>query len=370
MKPTEEVERVIRQTGCEASEQMRERLWQDIAQAKRQTPGPDLTSGSLGRILMDSRIVRTALLVSLLAAGGIAVAMGVKAYRYHFVGRGWDGSYHFRAAPENGETTYRGDGVAIRSNDPNHVIDIEQTRKDLEETAILRQVNARELVLVLDRTVNGHFYRTHQYKYTLADGRTQISGESSPGWPIERTPEQIDKDRQEIEELHRQGKRELVGVIEKQVDGALDRLCTYEYVLADGRKQRTSEGDPELPFLNVVTPEQTREIWALRGAKQGEFLGYSDREVHGCTIAFETYVFTLSDGTVVTHAVGGAKGRQEQLTARDNEEFERLVRAGEGVDLDAYEEEIEGRTFVFRPQRFVLSDGSEVIWAIGKPTDR
>ena len=38
-------------------------------------------------------------------------------------------------------------------------------------------------------------------------------------------------------------------------------------------------------------------------------------------------------------------------------------------ELDAYQEEIQGRIFTFRPQRFLLSDGTELIMSRGTPAD-
>jgi hypothetical protein len=43
--------------------------------------------------------------------------------------------------------------------------------------------------------------------------------------------------------------------------------------------------------------------------------------------------------------------------------------AKSGQDLGTYEEEVKGRTFVFTRQRFVLGDGTELIWSRGEPKD-
>jgi len=321
---------------------------------------------------MNSRIAKVALVLGLVAAGSIATAVGVRVYRYHFEGRGKDGAYHFSREPEvlyesaeTGVTVSRGGGVTIGSNDPN--LDVEQMQKDLEEVAILRQADERELLGVVDTEVNGHLHRTLRYKYTLSDGRTHTTGEGDPSGRVERTPEQIEKDHEEVARLREQGKRELVEVIDTLVEDALDRTCIFEYRLADGRTLRVGEGDPELPPVNSLESERTHEVWKLRRLKQGEYLGYSERDVHGRTFTFETYIVTLSDGTVVTHAVGKAKDFKTSLTPADWEEFRSLREAGAGEDLGTYEEEIRGIPFVFERTLYILSDGTEFVWSYGAP---
>lgn len=323
-----------------------------------------------------SRAWKIAAVVALICTGAVAAAVvGVKVYRYHFEGKGADGTYHFSGerqtvyeSPEGGFTVGRGSSVSITSDDPNFTIDVEQTRQDLEEIAVLRQEDARELVGVVDTEVNGYFHRTYRYKYTLSDGRTMTMGEGGPDEQAEGTPEQIEKDHQEIAQLRQQGERELVGVVDTLIEEDLHRVCTYKYVLADGREMTVGEGDPELlPPAKPLATEKITEIWRLRRLKEGDFLGYSDAEVHGRTFTFETYVFTLSDGTVVTHAVGERKGLKTHLTEADWEEFRSLMDAGEGEDLGTEEKVVEGRVFSFDRQRFVLSDGTEFIWSVGDP---
>jgi len=313
---------------------------------------------------------------AVICGGAIAAAVGVKMYRYHFEGRGTDGSYHFSTEPEivyessqTGVAVSRGGSVSIGSNDPNFTIDVEQTQKDLEEIAALREKDARELVGVVDTEVNGNFHRTLRYIYTLSDGRTHAMGEGDPDRRAQRTPEQIEKDHEEIARLRERGERELVRVIDTQIGEDLHRHCSYRYVLADGRSVKVGEGAPEQPSpAKPLGVETIEEIWRLRRLKQGDFLGSSDRDVHGRTFTFETYIFTLADGTVVTHAVGEPKGLKANLTDADWEEFRSLRDAEEGEELGTYEETVKGRVFSFVRQRFVLSDGTEIIRSVGVPT--
>jgi hypothetical protein len=314
---------------------------------------------------------------ALVGTGAVTAAVvGVKIHQYYFEGRGIDGAYHFSTGPEvvyqspqGNFSVAVGHSTVISSNDPNFTIDVEQTRKDLDEVAILRQQGAGELVGVIDTEVNGHFHRTFQYKYTLSDGRTHTLGEGDPDAQVHRTPEQMERDHQEIKQLRQRGERELVRVIDAQVGDSLQRTCSYQYVLADGYTTTVGESDPDLqPPTIVLSPEQTQEMWRLRMLKQGDFLGYLDRDVHGRTFTFETWRLTLADGTVVTHGVGEPKGAKSKLTEADWAEFRDLRAAGKGVDLDAYEEDVKGRMFLFHPQQFILSDGTEFIWSVGKPS--
>ena len=322
-----------------------------------------------------------AVIAVLIGAGAIATAVGVRVYRYHFEGRGRDGEYHFSTEPEviykrtyldpNGaEKTYsimRGGSASVGAAD---AIDTEQARKDLEEIALLRQQDIRELVGVIDTEVNGHFHRTFRFKYVLSDGRVQTVGEGDPDKKETINPVQIEKDQEQIELLREKGERELIRVIDTEIESELHRTCTYKYVLADGREKTIGESDPEL--AQPATPlgtERIDEIWRLRRLNKGEFLGYEDRQVQGRTFTFDTYVFTLSDGTVVTHGVGEPKGLKTSLTESDWEEFRNLRQAGAGEDLGTYEQEVKGRLFVFNRQRFVLSDDTEIIRSSGTPKD-
>ena len=164
--------------------------------------------------------------------------------------------------------------------------------------------------------------------------------------------------------------KELVGVADTLKEGNLFRVCRYKYTLADGRKRIVAENDPELPPpVWVPSPEQVGEIWRLRGLKQGEFLGDQDKQILGKTITFETYIFTLSDGMKVTHSVGEVKGKRINLIAADHEALRKLEEANRGEYLGTEMSEVRGRKFSFRRERFVHSDGTEVIQSKGEPMD-
>jgi hypothetical protein len=325
------------------------------------------------------RVWKVAAVIAIVTGvGAIATAVGVKVYRYHFEGRGRDGEYHFSTEPEviykrtyldpNGaERTYTVSHSRWVSVGAANATDAEQAGQDLEEIALLRQQDARELVGVIETEVNGHLHRTFRYRYVLSDGRVKTIGEGDPDENKPLSPEQLDEDRKQIDLLREKGERELIRVIDTEVEGELHRTCIYKYILADGREKSVGGSDPELaqPATELST-EQINEIWRLRRLEKGEFLGYQDKQVQGQTFTFETYIFTLSDGSVVTHGVGEPKGLKTRLTQLDRQEFLNLMEAGVGEDLGVVEKEFKGRLFVFKRQRFVLSDGTEVIWSNGR----
>jgi len=123
--------------------------------------------------------------------------------------------------------------------------------------------------------------------------------------------EQTVRDLEEMKILSQQGKKELLEVKEMMTDGTL-RLGThlYRYQLSDGRTKDLGEGADDMPVYNM---EQWKEFRA-------------------------------------------------QL-----DEFRRLKKAGPGEDLGTYEETVEGRVFSFKRERYFLSDGTEVIWSVGRP---
>jgi hypothetical protein len=69
----------------------------------------------------------------------------------------------------------------------------------------------------------------------------------------------------------------------------------------------------------------------------------------------------------VTLATGEVKGRKTTLTRGDWDELHGLQAADSGEYLGTEEKQVMGRTFVFTRKRYVLSDGTQVIYAQGQP---
>ncbi len=124
--------------------------------------------------------------------------------------------------------------------------------------------------------------------------------------------EQTQRDLEEMKILSQQDKRELLRVRETIIGAYRLKTHEYRYQLSDGRTEDMGEPADDMPVYS-------QEQW-------GEF--------------------------------------SPQL-----EESRRLREAGPGEDLGTYEETVEGRVFSFKRERYVLSDGTEVIWSVGTPKD-
>ena len=319
--------------------------------------------------------------VALVLTGAIAAAVGVTIHRYYFEGRDQDGKYLFSTGPQTVyEATHRDadgnaqtvtvtkmTGVSLGPEELNPA-GIEETQKELEEIERLRQQDARELVRVIDTEVNGRFHRTCVFRYALANGRTHTVNEGDPDRNEPATPAQIENDQQEIARLRQQGQRDVIKVIDTEVEGQVQRTLICRYVLADGRETRMGEGDPDLaPPTKGLTSEQRQEFWRLIRLNQSESLGSLEEPMYGKIFTFKRSRVTLSDGTVVILADGELKGPKTSPTEVDWAELRRLSQEGAGEALGTCEEQIRGKVFSFERTRYVLSDGTEVIRSTGEP---
>jgi hypothetical protein len=321
----------------------------------------------------------TIAVAALIGGAAIATAVGVKVYRYHFEGRGATGAYHFATEPQ---TVYHQDYTDANGNQRNVTVmtsraasmgsddssggDVDQMQSDLEEIAVLREQDLRELVRVTDMQVNGHFWRGCSFQYTLSDGRTRTIGEPDPDRAKLGASKDIEADLAEIAALREQGLRTVVTAVDTEVEGQTHRTLICQYVLAGGREITMGETDTELPLPTVMlTPEQNAELTRLLRLDQGEYLGRQEKVVHGRVFAFETYRATLSDGAEVTRAEGQPIVGKTRLTEADWKELRDLAMADAGEDLGTYEEVVRGKAFIFARKRYILSDGTEVIRADG-----
>jgi hypothetical protein len=325
-----------------------------------------------------------AVAAALVCTGAVAATVGMRIHRFHFVGVDKNGTYHFTTKPETVyERTYQdANGVQQSvvvtttrgvSMDPEDVkgASVEQMQADLEEIEALRQQDARELVGVIDMDVNGNAWRVWTFRYVLADGRTHTMNEGEPDRKRQDTPEQIEKDQEEVARLRAQGVRDVIKVIDTEVEGQTARTLICRYVLADGRETTMGEGDPAWPEPTTrLSSEQIEEIWRLRRLGTAERLAPIEETAYGKTFVFERHRATLGDGAVVTLSVGEVKGAKKNLTKADWDELHALIAANAGEFLGAYELEVRGKVFVFERKRYTLSDGTQVIRADGTPKAR
>jgi hypothetical protein len=324
-----------------------------------------------------------AVIAALVCTAAAATAVvGVKIRQYYFEGQSKDGTYFFRSEPEtvyektyvdaNGATvgmTVTSGGSVSMRPDSPDEANVEQMQRDLAEIEALRQQDARELVGVRDMSVNGKALRVCTFKYVLADGRTETMNEADPDADKPAPPGQ--KEFEEAARLRAQGVRDVVEVIDTDVEGQLQRTIICRYMLADGREITIGEGDSALtPPTKMLTSEQIHEVWRLKQLGEGEALDPVETAMYGKTFVFERRLLTLADGTVVTFSLGKLKGAgKTSLADADWKELRALIDANAGEFLGAYEQEVRGTVFAFERKRYTLSDGTEVIRADGKPKD-
>jgi hypothetical protein len=269
------------------------------------------------------------ILAALLCIAALAVA-GVKYRKYRFVGKK-DGTYEFASEDDH--------GVAV-------------------------SVYTTTTTLITDEDGNIH----------------EFSTEPKPDSDFTIDVEQKRKDLEEIDVLRQQNKRELVGVIETQVEGQVGRTYSYKYVLADGRETTMGEGDPEeqkeLKDLEKLLSVDVKEVWKLRRERKGELLEPEEKEIKGKLFVFKRFKTTLSNGLEVIHSIGVPKERASELesmspraiTGRTTsglieeqaKEIEALRKQDKRELLKVIETEVEGeigRTYIYN---YVLADGKEI----------
>jgi hypothetical protein len=85
-------------------------------------------------------------------------------------------------------------------------------------------------------------------------------------------------------------------------------------------------------------------------------------------IRTHVYKYKLSDGRIIDMREG-AGGEHSLAGTALWKEWLQLKKAGPGKDLGTYEETVEGRVFSFKREKYILSDGTEIIYSVGTPKD-
>lgn len=308
-------------------------------------------------------------MLGLLGAVALAAEGLIQAHHYYFEGRGKDGRYIFETRPEKVGTNRQGTITASTSTEGDlDAAGIEQKRKDFEEADALRQRNMREVVGVIEMEVNGR-----SLGRTFGYKYVLADGRTfttGEGSSDKPSPAQLESDRQEIAGLRQRGQREISKVTEVEFGGQRERMFICHYVLSDGRAVIRAERDPELPGPVNLTTGQQRELFRLARLQKGQFLGSTQVRMLGKTVTFQRYSFTLSDGTVVTRSEGQPDGPKHDLSAAQYDELHRLSAAHKGETLGTYEKDVMGKPFKFTRVKYVLSDGTEVIRSRGEPTGK
>jgi predicted transcriptional regulator len=224
------------------------------------------------------------------------------------------------------------DGRKIRQyeDDPD-TQDRESSLTQEQEDEIINLLRADEYVTIgfEKKEVRGRTFSFERNRFVLSDGTEVIKSIGRPSEDsqnIETTvdidpkeADQILNDKREIANLREQDKRKLIAVDELMANGELDRrVFVYRYQLSDGRTKDLREGDE----LNVVRNRNLR----------GDELNYA-------------------------------------LNKKQRQEWVQLKNAGSGEDIGTYEQKVKDHLFVFKRQRFTLSDGTELIWSYGTLKD-
>jgi len=258
MKPAEEIKRIVKKMSFRAGPETNEHLWADVAKARelREDAQPVADRENTRRWSMRHPIARLAV-AALIGVGGITAAVvGVNVGQYYFEGKQADGTYQFRSEQawvsgtvpdangvEQPLITKRVTSVTVGPDSPNGSLNVEQTRKSLEEIDRLRQQDLRYLRRVIETETGGGFYRILLYDYTLSNGRTLCMSENDPDQKngISLTPAQ----RDELNQLTQAGKGQNAGTQERQVKGHLFLFQRQRFVFSDGTEVIRSEGTPK-----------------------------------------------------------------------------------------------------------------------------
>lgn len=338
---------------------------------------------------MSTRVTdwRHAALIALIGSGIVAAAVvGVTVRKYYFVRK--DPEYGYLLCSEDGRFT---------TNIPARWADSpEEALKIREELALLKQQGPKELVSVQETEVNGQVARrVLGYAYTLSNGRTVKLYEYDP----DTGSGALDDER--MDEVQRCWEEALASSMyymlsngqrfgvtadgreilthEREVQGLTFSFERIPFTLSDGTEAARSIGRPVKDGEDAAAArggdqsdtERERkdllELTALRRQGQRQVIGVDilmangelDRKVF-------VYRYQLSDGRTMDMREG-ADGNNYILTPAQRREWVQSRDAGSGKDLGTYEEDVEGRTFMFEKKQYTLADGTEILWSMGKP---
>lgn len=389
MKPADEIERLVKQLSFRANPELDASFRDSLVQAGNLRPSTDLAPNErgIGRRIM--RIPKARIVLAALVGAGVvtAAAVGVTIQKYRFMEK----------HPERGYIVQSEDGHSVMNITEDHAASPEQAVETAEEIALLKQQGQRELVGVTEVEVNGQLDgRVLSWKYSLADGRTITVGERDPD---DRAPMTLTGERYaEASRLLRQdtsgrsvghfvttdqgtyrlspdGKE--TPTFDREFQGRTFTFDKHTVTLSDGTEVAWSfgllrEDSPAGARSTAVNPgplpKDLQEYDALRKQGKGQLMGVRELSARGeVDMRVHVYRYQLSDGrTINMNEDGGGKWF---LSSAQRQECVQARKAGSGQDLGTYEEEVMGRTFVFTRQRFVLSDGTELIWSSGNPKD-
>ena len=340
-------------------------------------------------MFVSKRAWKIAAVIALICTGAVtATVVGVKIYKYYF----------FDEHPEAGYRVLREDGRKMWSFSKKTADSPEQAVQTAEEMDLLIQKGIKELVSVREIEVNGQLdSRLLGYEYTLSDGRTVRQYEDDPDTgPGKLVGEREDEARQRWMEtlegmrsyslsdgqsFHVTADGQEVSTYEHVVQGRTFSFEKVPFLLQDGTKVAWSMGRLVEEGQNSATTsgdhttdtEQERkdilEITSLRQQEKRQLIAVDELMANGeLDRKVFVYKYQLSDGRTMDMREG-AGGGNYILNKTQRQEWVQCKNSGSGEDLGTYEQKVKDRLFVFKKQKFVLSDGTEVIWSYGTLKD-
>ena len=309
-----------------------------------------------------------AAVIALICTGVVAAAVvGVKIHKWRFVEK----------LPEAGYLLVDEDGLKGRTIPESWAESPERAVEVAEELDLLKQQGAGELVSVVEKEVNGKLIsRVFISKYVLADGREIKSSDRDPDFKEQLTEAQDE----ELTNLLRADEYVTIGFEEKEFRGRMFSFERNRFILSDGTEVIWSAGKPSEDRQDTVRSvvrdpkeaeqilKEKREIEILRQQDKRQLIGVKELKANGeLDLRVFVYQYKLSDGRTRDISEGGAVNNV--LNKEQRQEWRQCKNKGSGEDLGTYEEQVKGRMFVFKRQRFTLSDGTEIIWSYGTLKD-
>lgn len=335
--------------------------------------------------IMKSPITKLAAAIALICMGvTTAAVVGVKIYKY----------YYFDEHPEAGYRVLREDGRKMWSFSKKTADSPEQAVQTAEEMDLLIQQGIKELVSVREIEVNGQLdSRLLGYEYTLSDGRKVRQYEDDPDTGAgtlvgERKDEARQRWMETLEGMmsyslsdgqffHVTADGQEVSAYEQVVQGRTFSFEKVPFVLRDGTKVAWSmsrlveEGQSSTKTSgdHTTDTEQERkdilEITSLRQQDKRQLIAVDELMTNGeLDRKVFVYKYQLSDGRTMDMREG-AGGGNYILNKTQRQEWVQRKNSGSGEDLGTYEQKVKDRLFLFKRQRFTLSDGTELIWSYG-----
>jgi len=151
---------------------------------------------------------------------------------------------------------------------------------------------------------------------------------------------------------------------------------THHIFYSAGGPGTSGEGFTMMDANGVTDVEQTRrdleEMNTLRQQGKKELLRVKETRIGAYRLTTHEHRYRLSDGR--TEDMGEPAEDMPVYSQEQWKEFSpqlkesrRLREAGPGEDLGTHEETVEGRVFSFKREKYILRDGTEVIWSVGTP---